>query len=870
MVSEPDSCILFDYMDEILTALQAEIREEKGRQAAIRASTDLCRICFPTAPRHSLFELCEMVGSPVPTRHTVDDQCEALQTLWPYIRGRLAGLPAIVRHEIELLLRMRRKHPIARLLRDIEAETSARPDDKAERLDSLLDRGPLPPRRPPRPDDEPCQPLDAEEIVSVLDRTGPVASAIEGYEYREEQIEMTRAVVAAFNESKLLLAEAGTGIGKSLAYLVPAIRWSADNNTPVIVSTNTKNLQSQLFEKDLPLIQDVMGNPVRTALIKGRRNYLCVRKLFYLLRSAQQELELNRSERAALAAVLAWAIDTATGDFAETFLEGQVEFLSLAAGLSSTADECPGPECPHRRRCFLYRARRHSLAADVVVANHAVVFSEMNLDSPVLPPYGHLVFDEAHNLEDAATTHFTAEISQARMRPLLRRLGKRGRRRRLVGLPAAIRRQLDAAAEKGRPMDEARKALDQLIARAEALAAEMPDMIARLHEVLDTPRPRETRRILEEDRAGEAWQAVLAAGRNLDRLLGETAESAQHLAKLLGDAAPDALPDRFDFVHDLEGVAGLISETRGEFAIVLTTDEESRVYWVERDRGTPGGARAKAAPIHVGTLLAEELYSRKDMIVFTSATLTVRGQTDFIRKRLGLDEIDRQRIAEINLGTPFDYTRQCLVAAPTFLPDPGADGYTEQLGQLLADVFRRTRGRGMALFTSYDMLRQTTQVLEEHLAGSPIRVLAQGISGSRESITRMFKEDFESVLMGTHSFWEGVDVVGESLSCLVLARLPFAVFTDPIIEARCEKITAEGGDPFIGYSVPNAVIRFRQGFGRLIRHRTDRGVVIVADRRAVKRRYGSWFQTSIPAPMRAFPAQEDLLTALDAFMAEEG
>jgi ATP-dependent DNA helicase DinG len=264
-------------------------------------------------------------------------------------------------------------------------------------------------------------------------------------------------------------------------------------------------------------------------------------------------------------------------------------------------------------------------------------------------------------------------------------------------------------------------------------------------------------------------------------------------------------------------------------------------------------------------MLAEQLYTQKASLIFTSATLTVRNSLDFVRKRLGLSLLEPGRILEMNAGSPFDYARQCTFMVPLFLPEPGESGgnYAEALGALLAEIFRRTHGRALTLFTSYDMLQRCAQTLRAKMANDRIPILVHGESVSREHITQTFKQDVESVLLGTHSFWEGVDVPGESLSCLVLARLPFPVFTDPIVEARCERLEAEGTGAFAGYSIPAAVIRFRQGFGRLIRHRNDRGIVIVADRRVAQKSYGRWFRSSVPVPMQTYPEREGFLAAVD-------
>ena len=275
-----------------------------------------------------------------------------------------------------------------------------------------------------------------------------------------------------------------------------------------------------------------------------------------------------------------------------------------------------------------------------------------------------------------------------------------------------------------------------------------------------------------------------------------------------------------------------------------------------------------AAPVEGGPLLFDQLYQRKRSVVFCSATLTVKNRFDFLARRLGISLIPPERLSSFNAGTPYDYRRQCLVVAPVFLPEPGTkDGdYARDLAVFLSEVFRRTQGRGMALFTSYDMLSRAADILEEELLGDGIGLLAQGRSGSRENITAIFKRGNRSVLLGTHSFWEGVDVAGDALSCLAIARLPFGVQADPIIEARCEKVEADGGNAFMDYSLPSAVIRFRQGFGRLIRSRTDRGVAIVADRRVIVKRYGQWFRDSLPVGTEAYSDREKLLDDIEDFL----
>jgi Rad3-related DNA helicase len=378
-------------------------------------------------------------------------------------------------------------------------------------------------------------------------------------------------------------------------------------------------------------------------------------------------------------------------------------------------------------------------------------------------------------------------------------------------------------------------------------------------------------RYFRESRDEPEWQAVHSEKERACMALTRLADACASLSSRLESMVEGTLFDRLGFMQDLRAAASETEALRDKIGFVLAAEDAGHVYWLQRVTERQGGVRAWAAPVDIGPMLHEALYEQKESIVFTSATLTVAGSSAFLKRRLGIDRIDSERLMELNVGTPFDFTRQCAVLVPTFLPEPDEPGrdYAVELGQLLAAVFRHTRGRGMALFTSYQMLRNTTRAMEHELEAEELQVLAQGVSGSRETITELFKENLESVLMGTHSFWEGVDVVGEALSCLVVARLPFAVFTDPIIDARCRRVEEEGGNAFMDFSLPNAVIKFRQGFGRLIRHRTDRGIVIVADRRIVSKRYGRWFQRSLPVRTVAAGDRQAFLEAVEGFF-EEG
>ena len=825
---------------------------------------ELARICLPSLPSYELPELCEQLELPILMEDSSTAACENIMLLWTILDQRLRELPSQLLTELTRLY-PRRTHPLNGLLRLVLAEQVKEGGVADGGIADLIRKERLPKRR--ELPDAPKEPLDTDAIGKIFGPDGNFAEKIEGYEYRSQQMEMAKAVAGAFNESQHLFLEAGTGVGKSLAYLAPAALWASANDMPVIVSTNTKNLQSQLLEKDVPLLLEILGVDVDAVVIKGRNNYLCVRKLCYLLRHA--DYELSRKEIASLACVASWAVDTLSGDIAECAACDSSGRDDIGHLVTSEASECHGRDCRHRQQCFLFRARRKAKAADIVIANHAVVFREMEDgdESPVLPPYRHIIFDEAHNLEDAATSWLSIEISATRLYYLLGRLWRRGRRRSGSGLIAAIANHIDQCVDDAEVADQAAQHILSIVDGIGAIGPTVDVFFEMLGTLLVADSSRDCIRVRAETKRESQWQPIDNAKVGLVVALSEIARAAEALMALLQQTEGDST-ERADFVKDLEGAVDRVSKFIEEIGFVLAADNEEYVYWVEEVKTRKGGIRALRAPIRISPMLRDYIYAKKLSVVMTSATLTVGGSLMFMKRRLGLDLVEPERLVEHVTGTPFDYRRQCLVMVPLFLPDPAdRDGdYPGQLGILLSEVFRRTRGRGMALFTSYKMLRTTSAVLRDEMTHDDVQILTQGESGSRENIIKVFKKNMASVLMGTHSFWEGVDVVGESLSCLAVTRLPFAVFTDPIVQARGEQVEAEGRSAFMGFSVPNAIIRFRQGFGRLIRHRTDRGIVIVTDRRLVAKRYGHWFQKSIPSQTVTFKDREEFLDAVADFM----
>ncbi len=835
-------------------------------------TVELSRICFPTLPSHSLAVLAQIFGfESDKSSHRALADCETLAQLWDAILDKARDIPLAALGEMNRLLAANERHPyrdfFGRLAREKLSEQLGK--HETDLVNLFKARKNFQPREPIDGEGT-WKPVDAEQVRAWFGPGGEFARAFPGYENRPGQMEMAERVTEAFNTGRHLMAEAGTGIGKSLAYLAPALEFAVHNNTPVIVSTNTKNLQAQLFEKDLPLLRKALDLDFRAALLKGRRNYLCLRKLTYLL--DQMDTELDGEDRMRLLNLLPWAAWTETGDITENIVAGRPHFAPLWAKLSTVGDDCMGRACKRFRQCFLWKARAQAQEADIVVANHSLVFAELGSKSPALPDHRFMIFDEAHNLEDAATNHLAVELTNQRVATALGRL-HRGGRKGATGLLASMEKCVAAAANlPAEVTDAALRRIDETRAAAVAAHDCAAPFFAALEGAMASRKQGESCRYRESDKRPSVWNPVDAARQELFAALGTVLKGVGDLAAIVRELPDEALPRQAEYLRELESAAGWVRELTEDATFILQGASPDYVYWLERSGAKAGQVRAVAAPIAVGPLLFDQLYQRKRSVVFSSATLTVRNSFAFLARRLGINLLEPGKLLTFDAGTPYDYKAQCLVAAPVFLPEPGAsarDGggdYAAELAAFLADAFRRTDGRGMALFTSYDMLTRVADVLEAEFPGDGLNLLAQGRSGSRENITSIFKRGDRSVLLGTHSFWEGVDIAGEALSCLVIARLPFGVQTDPIIQARCERVEADGGNAFMEYSLPSAVIKFRQGFGRLIRSGTDRGVAVIADRRVVVKRYGQWFRDSIPAPTVSYGDRDKLLDDIADFL----
>ena len=737
---------------------------------------------------------------------------------------------------------------------------------------------------------EDCSPLDVEAVARHLKRGGTLGS-MAGYEERPGQIDMTGAVAQAFNAREHLMVEAGTGVGKSLAYLIPSILWAATNDTTVVVSTATRNLQSQLVRNDIPRALAVLGDRAKDfkfALLKGRSNYLCLRAVAEFFSAGYWTME--ESDQKLMPAFIDWLTTTPDGDL-DTY-----DGLSRSL-ISCTGDECSGRRCPFYSRCFVYRARKNAFDAHLVVANHALVLAEATSNGGgILPPFSRLVLDEAHNLEQIATDYLSFEFSTAALGRILNRLMRkgRGRRMRAGGTLAALERQLQKGALSRNPcvtgIAHELGLISAAIAKTSTACESLASVAGRLlRPARDRGICRYRVRAVREYSLHGLFKPYEAGAWDEARLVNQQADFEAALADLVNrlHALRDTLesctdPNEVNPVGDLAVQLNASADALVEFAnetnFVLKADKDTHAYWIERVRGErkSGSVRLMAAPLSVAAALHKLLFETKDTVVLSSATLRVGNDFRYMAKRLGFARAENEtedRFRSLTAESPFNYLMQSLVLAPDCLPDPSSDpvGYAKSLAGVMSDLFAATRGRALVLFTSYEMMNAVACEAREPLAASGIELFVQGEGMSRESMTAALREagGASVVLFGAQSFWEGVDVAGEALSCVVLARLPFLQVADPIVEARAEKIDREGGSSFRDYSLPEAIIRFRQGFGRLIRTRADRGVVIVTDPRLVTKNYGASFRRSIPASVHTVFDLSDLTSRVGEFMIAE-
>ncbi len=694
--------------------------------------------------------------------------------------------------------------------------------------------------------------LSLADIESFFAPSGVLAQTLKGFEHRDEQLRMAFAVAAAFNDDKIAVIEAGTGTGKSLAYLYPAILWATRNRERVVISTNTINLQEQLVKKDLPFLRHHAGLEFRSALVKGRGNYLCRRKLETV--QAEPTL-LNPDREQELTSIIAWCARTNEGCKSDL---GFMPHHELWEEICCEADQCGRVKCPHYNTCFYYIARRSAAGADLLIVNHAMLMADLAVRqeageaSAVLPPFSRLIVDEGHHLEDVATSHLAMRIGYSLLQKVLTKLQQP--RRLEQGLLPLLLAQLTR--ELPQDQDLLYQELAALIEGS--LLPGGQDLTSSANTDFDGLALAATS-YLQLSKAGEKTLRVTPAlfnaplwretGERLGRLREQVDAYAQQLQQLLKtcDRLPDMVMQKVSSVivdiRGIQGRLGRLAEQLGYF--VAADDDVCRWYELRRTRQ---GVQLKlcCAPLEVSGILHKLIMERFPTVVITSATLAVGEKFDYLRQQTGITNCELGRVTELMLPSPFDYARQAFIGLPTDLPEPTQRGYREAIAAKVLEAVTISRGRAFVLFTSYELLTHVHAALQGPAWEAGLTLLRQG-ECDRHRLLARFRQEERAVLLGTDSFWEGVDVKGKALEMVIITRLPFKVPTEPIQEARAEYVTAQGGDPFRKLTMPQAVIKFKQGVGRLIRSRWDRGAVLVLDSRIIGKNYGRSFLKALPA-----------------------
>jgi len=697
-------------------------------------------------------------------------------------------------------------------------------------------------------------PVDAEQVANLFSEGSPLADSLPGFDHRPEQAEMAQAVTKAINESQRLIVEAGTGVGKSLAYLLPAAMYALANNKRVVVSTNTIALQEQLVGKDVPIlvkalsaVEGLNAEELKFTQLKGRANYLCLRRENHR-RSSES---MNEDEARMLAKIMVWLQTTETGDRSELNLGSRNTAAPWDRLSAQGATDC----LSSGGSCFLRASREKAAASHLVIVNHALLLSDLTSGGTLIPEYDLLIIDEAHHLEDEATRHLGFELSQSRFEEHTQSLsGERGL------LNESINAFRTSTASAGR-----RESVEKQAAKITELLPRVRDNMARLFagigSVMDAAsengRGQEVR-VTAGVRSQPDWSDLEIQWQNADILMAELGTELHGLNMTLDDLENANLLNYDGLLMEIYNSIQTNTELREKLKEFVPNPKSDGIYWARRF-GRAQELTLYSAPLHVGETLEEILFSKKDCVVLTSATLSTNGNFKHVIERTGFSDAE-----ELLLGSPFDYPNSALICVPEDMPEPNSAAYQEAIEQAVKDAAMAVGGRTMALFTSYAGLQATASAVREDLQSRGITVLAQGTDGTPRQLVQRFMENPKSVLIGTASFWEGVDLPGDVLKVLLVTRLPFSVPTDPVFAARSELYE----NSFMEYAVPQAILRLRQGFGRLIRTKSDRGVAVLLDKRLVSRRYGKSFLNSLPPAKFASCQLHELDSVITDWMAK--
>ena len=696
--------------------------------------------------------------------------------------------------------------------------------------------------------------LDVEDSGNYISEGGPLSKISESFEERPVQVELLKSIVTAFNDNKIAVFEAGTGVGKSYSYLIPSALWALENNERVIVSTGTINLQQQLCEKDVPAVEKIIGKKIKYVLMKGRQNYVCLRRL----NDAASILDLFEGESEELKKIAEWAQTSPTGSKSDlSFMPSENTWTKV----NSESDACMGMRCPFHNDCFVMKVRKEAAGANLIIVNHHLLFADIQSrltgagydDAAVLPPYKHIIFDEAHGIENAATSFFSESVNRFKLNKLINQM-YRHRKNSESGHLCSLA-ILSSNEEKAGDASELTNKIKMALTNVEIAAKDllMDDYTKRLY----------------ENTARDFGPFLVAVG-ELTRALGTFAD----LIRIVMDGVADEDKDAPCFWE-----SKIILRHLDSYVVLLKNfsvwdEKKDDVFWIQKKRLPPDMIRDNGdaeyviltqTPLDISHLMNEGVFEPMDSVVCTSATLKTGRDFTYWMRRTGVTLTGEDRIIKGEFPSPFPYHKNMLFAVPSDAPLPDNMQYQQYIEMALPRLIEAAAGRTLVLFTSYVSLKSAHRTVVASMRGFPGRIMKQG-DDDNSKLLEAFKKENESVLFATDSFWQGVDIPGESLSQVIIVKLPFTVPNDPVFVARSEAIEKRGGSSFMELSVPEAVIKFRQGIGRLIRRSDDKGVVVVLDRRIYEKRYGSWFVASMPECKKMYEPLSVITDRINSFI----
>lgn len=792
----------------------------------------LARALLPEKKSHSLKNLCRDFSIDTGQSHRALDDARATAWLMQELYQVLQGLePGLLGRMARLALPFHR----ALLERAARQGRGWRPEVKIPPVESGVDS---------------AFPQAGKIMLEEVFGQGKLlARALgQGYEARGEQLEMAREVMQAFRDDQYLCIEAGTGTGKSLAYLAPAILWARENRERVLISTHTKTLQEQLYGKDVPILRSAIGD-FSVSVLKGRNNYLCWRR--WLEVQLHPDLYLTPDEREEAMIVCRWAEGTAIGDVAEHRGFSPSRAPGLWGKICSDHTACHNHRCRYHQKCFMLQARRRAEESDLVIINHSLLFTDLMSPGGILPDYQRLVIDEAHNIERTATDFLGYGLDRWTVARFLAGLFSRSPVE--SGLLPTLNHWLKKSGLNRVVAGSIEKASLDIVQTVMEAGRSAERFFKRKWELGDAKGRQEKRRYLE----GDGFQQFLIEhSEELAGLLDRLSESMSLLNEWLADVEA-AEPEELDTLR--QELAGRALEGRTmvhTLRKLVSADERGYIFWMEPGDGYHG-IKLVAGPLEVGQVLAKRLFPQVKTAVLTSATLAVDGRFDFFLNRVGLSLADPDRVSTRALASPFDFQNQAALFVPVYLPSPKHPDYDQAFTAMVQEVLGATKVGTLVLFTAFDQLKRSYQQVKEN---GGLKVLAQWLDGNPAQLVERSLSEPDTVIFGTNSFWEGVDLPGQACELLIIARLPFSVPNDPLVSARCQAIEQAGESSFHQYLLPEAVIRLRQGFGRLIRSRSDNGAVIIGDSRITSTEYGKVFIRSLPKmPLFACRDLDELL-----------